>query len=192
MSTWRFAREAPTPQEWETWKKFWVQFGLRHLQLPANLGNWCHQSPRIWPWWHNKQQDVIYHQSYHFFHAYSLLMMNHTRLGKLYFLIGETSTIPINVTPILVQHVNADVVSLQGVGRTAQHLPHFAGTFWEMLLLYGGGWMWNFIHDKTEGTGWIATALKKGTALLSTDGSYSSNKAPDLCSAGWIIACRKG
>jgi hypothetical protein len=125
-------------------------------------------------------------------HVYSLLMMNRTHLGNLYFLIGETSTIPIHVTPISVQHVDADVVSLQGVGRTARHQPHCAGTFWETLPSYEGGWMWDYVHVKMKDTGSIATALEEGTVILSTDGSYLSTKAPDLCSAGWNIACRKG
>jgi hypothetical protein len=52
--------------------------------------------------------------------------------------------------------------------------------------------MWDYMHDKAEDTGWLATALEEGTAILSTDGSYSRTRAPGLCSASRIIACRKG
>ncbi len=50
--------------------------------------------------------------------------------------------------------------------------------------------MWQHILNKTLDTKWIAAALTKGTALISTDGSYSRTRAPHVCGAGWALACR--
>ncbi len=50
--------------------------------------------------------------------------------------------------------------------------------------------MWQQVSDKTSDTRWIAAALAKGTALISTDGSYSRKQAPHVCGMGWALACR--
>jgi hypothetical protein len=44
--------------------------------------------------------------------------------------------------------------------------------------------------DKTSDTKWIATALTKGTVLISTNGLYSWKRAPHVCKTGWALACR--
>ena len=36
---------------------------------------------------------------------------------------------------------------------------------------------------------WLATALKQGTAVMVTDGSFNKSLAPDISGAGWMIAC---
>ena len=38
-------------------------------------------------------------------------------------------------------------------------------------------------------TQWLTNAVTNNTLVCITDGSYSPKKAPDVCSAGWIIYC---
>ena len=38
---------------------------------------------------------------------------------------------------------------------------------------------------------WVAECLQNWTLVCLTDGSYIKNSAPDLCSAGWVLACRR-
>jgi hypothetical protein len=147
---------------------------------------------KMWPWWHDKRQDVIFYQTFHFFHVCSPLVINHTQSGNLYILIGKTAGILTHVVPISAYYVDSDVVLLQGHGPTIHKHNQQGRSFWEAIFLHGGSWMWDYMHDKAEDMGWLTTALEEGTAIPSTDGSYSRTRAPGLCGAGWIIACRKG
>jgi hypothetical protein len=49
--------------------------------------------------------------------------------------------------------------------------------------------MWDYTLNKDTEPLWIINALLNGTVILSTDGSYHRNKAPQVSGAGWIIAC---
>ena len=37
----------------------------------------------------------------------------------------------------------------------------------------------------------VAECLTNRTLVCVTDGSYQKEKAPNLCSAGWIMACKE-
>ena len=50
--------------------------------------------------------------------------------------------------------------------------------------------MWSDLR-LAESTKWVAECLKNRTLVCVTDGSYQKEKAPNLCSAGWIMACKK-
>jgi hypothetical protein len=111
-------------------------------------------------------------------------------VGNLYILLGETYTISTRVVPVSASQVKKDVIALQDPGPAAPPPLYGWSPFWEQLAEIGGGWMWQQVSDKTLDTKWIATALTKGTALISTDGSYSWKRAPHVCGTGWALACR--
>ena len=75
-----------------------------------------------------------------------------------------------------------------------RHLPPIASgetpEFKDFLDDWGGKWMWEglSLNEKPE---WVAECLRNGTLVCVTDGSYMKKSAPDLCSAGWILACRR-
>ena len=50
--------------------------------------------------------------------------------------------------------------------------------------------MW---HDLRlhEDPSWVAECLKNKTLVCVTDGSYMKGRAPNLCSAGWVMACKQ-
>ena len=55
-----------------------------------------------------------------------------------------------------------------------------------LLRSWGGEWMWE--HFEVVGNfDAIISAVKDGTALWCTDGSYDRSLMPDVSSAGWII-----
>ena len=58
----------------------------------------------------------------------------------------------------------------------------------EFLKSWGGEWVWNSL-DLTEDPLWVAECLKNKTLVCVTNGSYNKQVAPDVCSAGWVIAC---
>ena len=60
----------------------------------------------------------------------------------------------------------------------------------EVLTSWDGKWMWSDLR-LVESTKWVVECLKYRTLVCVTDGSYQKEKAPNLCSAGWIMACKK-
>jgi hypothetical protein len=187
---WKFSRETPTDKEWALWVSFWGNQCNPRLRLPQIVGKWVTVSHRIWPWYHNKVKDVIYRQTTTTFFAYVLLVHNRTRAGNLYALLGETYTIPTRVVPVTTTQVEQDVVALQGPRPSVPSPYQVKALFWDKLAAAGGGWLWQQVSDKTLDTRWIAAALAKGTALISTDGSYSRKQAPHVCGTGWALAFR--
>jgi hypothetical protein len=55
----------------------------------------------------------------------------------------------------------------------------------------GGVWMWDYIFDRLSNPSWMKKALEQGKVILATDGSYSRMRGPNVCGAGWVIACHK-
>jgi ribonuclease HI len=134
---------------------------------------------------------VVYHQNYHKFHAYIPLVKRTTRSGSLYILLGEVNVVPIMVVPITVSKVEEDVVVVKGDGPCLPRLQPIRLLFWEAMQAGGGHWMWDYVSDKESDPLWLKEALKQGSAILATDGSYSRTKGPHVSGAGWVIACRK-
>ena len=50
--------------------------------------------------------------------------------------------------------------------------------------------MWKDLHMH-EDPSWVVECLTNNTLVCVTDGSYQKEFAPELCSAGWIMMCRK-
>jgi hypothetical protein len=105
--------------------------------------------------------------------------------------LGEVNIIPTKVAPISISNITDDVVSVKGEGPPLKPLWAIIPTFWDSLLSRGGEWMWDYVSDRTTKPIWLKTALEEWTAILATNGSYSWTCQPDICSAGWEIACRK-
>ena len=61
-------------------------------------------------------------------------------------------------------------------------------TFVEFLKSWEGKWTWDGLI-LSEDPSWVAKCLKNGTLVCVTDGSYNKQVAPDVCSAGWVMAC---
>ena len=51
--------------------------------------------------------------------------------------------------------------------------------------------MWEDLRLSESSLEWVVEGLKEGSLVCVTDGSYFKKKAPNVCSAGWIIADRR-
>ncbi len=191
LSFHRFAQEEPTKQDWKAWDKFWRTYCNRFLELPKTLGEWTSPSHRVWPWLLDIERDVVYHQNYHSLTAYIPLMKLTTRAGSQYIYLSEVNIIPTNVLPITINKVTDNIVSVKGVGSSLLTLNVCLNTFWEMLMCRGGTWMWDYVSNRSNDTGWLMTALQQGSAVLATDRSYSRIRGPTVCGAGWVFACHR-
>ena len=50
--------------------------------------------------------------------------------------------------------------------------------------------MWEDMRLK-ESPEWVAECLRNNSLICVTDGSYNKPRAKNVCSAGWIMACRR-
>ena len=92
--------------------------------------------------------------------------------------------------PVTVEDVSEDSLRVASIGTAlAVEEPEEKPTsFVEYLKSWGGDWMWEDLRLCESSLEWIVEGSKKGTLVCVTDGSYFKKKAPNVCSAGWIIA----
>ena len=51
--------------------------------------------------------------------------------------------------------------------------------------------MWEHVEDEGQDLTWLLEALKNGSAVMVTDGSFDRKREPLISGAGWEITCRK-
>jgi hypothetical protein len=51
--------------------------------------------------------------------------------------------------------------------------------------------MWDYVSDKKSDPGWLKDALRSGTAIFSTDGSFWPKADKQVSGEGWVIVCTK-
>ncbi len=56
---------------------------------------------------------------------------------------------------------------------------------------WGNAWLWENI-SLSGGTEWIHQSIHDRSSLAVTDGSYIGELHPQLCSAAFVLECRKG
>ena len=95
--------------------------------------------------------------------------------------------IPVDVQPTTAW--NLEGVLVRSGGGLFPLQPIRSESFWQLLDIQGGSWMWKRMTDDTEDISWMATALTNGTLLMAADGSYNLNKSTLISGAGWIICC---
>ena len=55
-----FPKEDPVDSDWESWIIFWRSWTLDNFKIPLPLGAWKAQSHRIWEWFMNENDSVLY------------------------------------------------------------------------------------------------------------------------------------
>jgi hypothetical protein len=58
-STYKFPREKPTRDDWDTWVNFWHSYTTRGGRLTTPLGNWCNKTHRVWQWYYTKEDNDL-------------------------------------------------------------------------------------------------------------------------------------
>ena len=54
-STYKLPKEAPTQENWITWRQFWKQDTVGNFELSTPLGEWIHPLQRVWEWYYDKE-----------------------------------------------------------------------------------------------------------------------------------------
>jgi hypothetical protein len=61
----------------------------------------------------------------------------------------------------------------------------------EVLYSWGNTWLWDNI-SMAGGCDWLHKAIKDGSLIAVTDGSYIREQYPNRCSAAFVFECNKG
>jgi hypothetical protein len=61
----------------------------------------------------------------------------------------------------------------------------------DVLYSWGNTWLWDNISI-AGGYNWLHKAIQDGSLLAVTDGSYIREQYPNLCSAAFVLECKKG
>ena len=196
QSRMRFPPEHPTTKDWETWVCVWTTATGKgeDLTLPRPLGKWLTPPHFTWPWRFNESKAEIYilgPQGFDIFRSSRNTWS--TRNSGLH---RQTTDCLLSVTGICVSVDCIPSPSCLSYSTPLQDaLWTEVGTttaldFWDQILDWGGLWMWEMIFPDVGfgyDTGWMISALREGTLVAVTDGSYDRTRNPYICAAGWII-----
>ena len=182
-SRYQYGREYPTKENWNQWK-----IGLSRLTLPTRyllqpLGPWIAPSQQIWRYHLNAKADELEVERGEEIDIY-LPAKTEGRASKKY---HKQRTVPLRLpsgSPASVMDMDGGALRID-VTRTSLHQPAAPKeqSFIEFLHSWGGTWMWKGLAMPVD-TKWLNDAVANNTLVCVTDGSYSQEKAPDICGAG--------
>lgn len=192
----RFPPEFPTQRDWSVWARVWAAGIGFDSSLPRPLGRWLRPPHFIWPWKYNATLRELYilgPQGYSVYRSHSS-----SRLTRHSQLLHRTSEVVDNPTgtAVSVSCTTPHVHCSYPVPHQSNNAwgPDLGSTtimdFWDQIREWGGLWMWEMIFPDL-GLGfdvsWMISALRLGSLVAVTDGSYDRKKCPCVCAAGWII-----
>eukprot|EP00956_Cyclotella_meneghiniana_P037466 scaffold139228_cov59-Cyclotella_meneghiniana.AAC.7 len=65
-------------------------------------------------------------------------------------------------------------------------------SFLDVLCECGSTWMWESLKLLLGEDDWLETAIREGTCITVTEGSYIREIFDDVCSCGFVFECTKG
>ena len=186
-----FAEERPSSVDWERWRSFWVRNTLPGLFLKRPLGEWVAESHRQWSWTYHRDWDVIERSTSSGPAYYVPAGERRTRGDLLYVCSDWTPDCPAGGRPCSVEAVGSDAVKFLSTGPATVGKHQRPMRFLDRMKEWGGDWMWENVRNEGNGLDWVANAMREGTAVWVTDGSYNKKVAPDVSGAGWLVYCTK-
>ena len=194
-SNFKFPREVPTRDDWDSWFNFWHSYTATGNKLHVPLGNWINSTHPVWKWHYKAATDDLFQiegtSLIHYKPAVGFCITRSTRSYRMSHEEPFTPGTDVGL-PVSVIGMPGSQVTKLSIGPTIDIPTHASTGFWESLHSLGGRWMWDKIEsgkDTPADVLWIADSLRKGTLVWATDGSYDRKKATDLCGVGWIIFC---
>ena len=180
-----FGLEWLSESNFESWNRAFNTSTYGSMALAIRLGNWVAVSPRIWRVFYDQDKNIM--------------EVLHDEKGLIRYEYDSTRNfrnphfdaegVPSGV-PATAEEMSEESVRLM-CQSNALFTPEEVERrpFRELLNSWGGEWMWEDLR-MTESPEGVAECLRNKTLICVTDGSYAKKKASDVCSAGWIMACR--
>ena len=195
-SAYHFPREQPTDKDWEQWSSFWKSYTDEGGVIPSPLEQWQHPSHRLWEWFYEENEQVLYqiqNDNVHYFipatRARTTRSQNTYRLAWTEkFDATKHTGKPVSIIP----KEDNEYLMLQTGPQLVTNGPSQPDNFWDFLYEWGGEWMWENISTdqySTRDLTWLVEGMKTGSLIFIADGSYNREKAPKISGTGWIVYC---
>ena len=190
-STAKFPRESPPRQYFQLWagalQRLTTQGGL-----VTRLGRFLCEGHKIWEWKLDSGASRLLHHRDGVMDVYVRGQAEGRTRGRANrWHKAEHALAPTTEGAIAsVREVSEGVVSvlssLQGPqDRTAP------SCFLQVLQEWGSTWLWDSLRLVGDDD-WLEGAIRDGTCVAVTDGSFIKQLVPDLCSAGFVLECSRG
>jgi hypothetical protein len=151
------------------------------------LGQYVAKSHRIqeWRWCALSNKLLRYHQGTEIMDTYISSTKRLNRYTK-----SLTSSRVVRGDICSVDKIQPGVFRVTSTAREMQDTSK-PTTFVEVLQEWGCSWLWEHMTIK-GGTEWIAHAITARSLVAVTDGSYTRQVYPHLCSAAFVLECSHG
>ena len=191
-STTTFPDESPTRADFKLWNDCLRAVSSAAYVFPQPLGakvaaghmyhRWFIAADEVELYYRYSDAGTAMHSVFE-----KLPMPYPTRYGQQYKWTENRTDDPPMHTHASIREVNDSTVSLHST--LAAFVPPTPTTnFWDILKSYPNQSMWKYFYCDGDGS-WIYQGMLMGTLLIGHDGSYMSEVATDVCSAGFYIFC---
>jgi hypothetical protein len=189
-STYDWPEERPTAGDFRLWNDAIARITGPGLFLHDSLGPWTNTTHRKWDWKISWDTGDIIHIKPTGLNEYYSSVGGRTRINQVYrrHKISDQA-LPADALPCSVQLLRPGHVRFLNNGTAMPESDPVNAPFLTTLKSHGGAWMWEHIEADDNDFSWIADALKNGTIIAVTDGSYHQDMAPTISGAGWILYC---
>jgi hypothetical protein len=188
LSAYDFGQERPREADWEVWRRFWQEYTFPGYTLSTHLGPWICSSHRPNEWYHNPTTDTLFRRTAGGGTFYKRSSTGRSRSQQIFDALGPSPSIPdlSDFVPVCVTRQGDGSVNLGATGPPRYDPPPIQHDLFSLLNSWGGQWMWE--HIKVFGKlDSVIMAIRNGTAIWCTDGSFDRIVMPTTSSSGWVI-----
>ena len=211
-----YMRQRPVNEKWSKYTFPKVKLVGRHFALwrsvlqqlapgsrrPCRLGKFVCDGHKIWSWRYDESHEALLRQVGNDVEVYKRSETSGRRSRQETYVLSEfIQDATVQGRLCSVEHVTADCYRVSSKSNPAPEIS-LPDCFVDVLKEWGHTWMWDNLQI-SGGTGkglnqrflsshdWIYEAIREGSLMAVSDGSYIRELYPELCSAAMIMECQR-
>lgn len=188
-STLRFGRQQPSHTAFQLWRE-----AIGHLtpngRRRQKLGDFISHTHTIWTWRYDPTREIMFHTSNQQTRKY--VKQNSVRRARhsIFTLQGPTAEDTSQTYLCSADESRADAIVLKSYIKYTPRNEKFTH-FLDILKSWQYPRIWKGLKFTGDGT-WIYDAIKDGTLIGVSDGSFLRELHPNVCSAAIMFECTQG
>ena len=154
--------------------------------LQVRLGRFLHRATKKWEWRLNSEERYLLRYQKGSMGVYvpagnTLRRWKQEEIGRKEEIMGR---------PCSVRQCFNGTVAITSEAQLPQTMAP-SGTILDVLSEWGNVWVWKTLRLIGDDN-WLLMAIREGTVIAVTDGSYIKEMYPNMCSCTFILECNKG
>ena len=184
-STLKFPKENPSPADFRLWQQA-LRLVVPVEGLPVRLGRFLHKGYKVWEWRLCTQNQHLLRYVGSKMEVYTATSTTRRRWKR------EEAGFDAELRgePCTVRDGTHNTVAITSVAAPPDPVD-LLESFFDVLREWGNTWMWNSLR-LTGNDNWLLDAIREGTCIAVTDGSYIRELYPDMCSCAFVLECTEG